>query len=123
MAAGSACMIRSAVTCPWPLGSVANPAPQSSTGNRSRPREKGIRGYDAGKQVNGSKRHILVDTLGLILAVVVTAANVQDRDGVKSLLAVLGHKFSRVRQIWADGAYAGPLVGWVKPCGRNGQSS
>jgi len=64
--------------------------------------------------VKGRKRHILVDTLGLILAVVVTAANVQDRDGAKSLLDVLRHKVSRLQQIWADGAYTGPLVDWVR---------
>jgi putative transposase len=46
--------------------------------------------------------------------VVVTAANVQDRDGAHSLLAVLRHKVSRLRHIWADGAYAGPLVDWVR---------
>jgi putative transposase len=46
--------------------------------------------------------------------VVVTAASVQDRDGAKRVLAVLRHKFSRLRHIWADGAYAGPLVDWVK---------
>ena len=45
---------------------------------------------------------------------VVTGANVQDRDGARSLLAVLRHKFSRLRHIWADGAYAGPLVDWVR---------
>jgi putative transposase len=39
---------------------------------------------------------------------------VQDRDGAKSVLAVLRHKFSRLRHIWADGAYAGPLVDWVR---------
>lgn len=50
----------------------------------------------------------------MLLAVVVTAANVQDRDGAKSVLAVLRHKFSRLRHIWADGAYAGPLVDWVR---------
>jgi putative transposase len=49
----------------------------------------------------------------LILAVVVTAASVQDRDGAKQVLAVLRHKFSRRRRIWADGAYAGALVDWV----------
>jgi putative transposase len=64
--------------------------------------------------VKGRKRHILVDTLGLLLSVVVTGANVQDRDGAKSLLAVLRHQFSRVRHIWADGAYTGPLVDWVR---------
>jgi transposase len=46
--------------------------------------------------------------------VVVTAASVQDRDGAKSVLAVLRHKLSRLRHIWADGAYAGPLVDWVR---------
>jgi putative transposase len=49
----------------------------------------------------------------LILAVVVTAASVQDRDGAKQVLEVLRHQFSRLRRIWADGAYAGALVGWV----------
>ena len=46
----------------------------------------GERGYDAGKKINGRKRHILVDTLGLLLAVVVTTAGVQDRDGARLLL-------------------------------------
>jgi putative transposase len=50
----------------------------------------------------------------LILAVVVTAANVQDREGAKQLLAILQHQYSRWRRIWADGAYAGPLVDWVR---------
>jgi putative transposase len=50
----------------------------------------------------------------LILAVVVTAASVQDRDGAKTVLAVLQHRFSRLRVIWADQAYAGQLIAWVK---------
>jgi putative transposase len=50
----------------------------------------------------------------LILALVVTAASVQDRDGAKQLLEILRHKFSRLQHIWADGAYAGPLVDWVR---------
>ena len=49
----------------------------------------------------------------MILAVVVTAASVQDRDGATPVLAVLRHQFSRLRRIWADGAYAGALVDWV----------
>jgi putative transposase len=49
----------------------------------------------------------------LILAVVVTAASVQDRDGAKQLLAILRHQFSRLQLIWADQAYAGALVTWV----------
>jgi putative transposase len=55
-----------------------------------------------------------VDTLGLILAVVVTAASIQDRDGAKQLFDILRHKYGRLRHIWADGAYAGPLVDWVR---------
>jgi putative transposase len=55
-----------------------------------------------------------VDTLGLILVGVVTAASVQDREGAKQLLAALRHQWSRLRHIWADGAYAGPLVDWVR---------
>jgi len=72
-----------------------------------------VRGYDAGKQVKGRKRHIVVDTLGLILAVVVHAASIQDRDGAKLVLARLAGGFPRLRLIWADGGYAGKLVGWV----------
>ena len=47
---------------------------------------KGVRGYDAGKKVKGRKRHILVDTLGLLLIVIVHAANIQDRDGANHTL-------------------------------------
>jgi putative transposase len=56
---------------------------------------------------------LLVDTLGLVLAVVVHAANIQDRDGAKRVLERLQHKFSRLRLVWADGAYAGQLIEWV----------
>jgi putative transposase len=55
-----------------------------------------------------------VDTLGLVLAVVVHAANIQDRDGAKLVLERLRHKFSRLRLIWADGAYGGALIEWVR---------
>lgn len=74
----------------------------------------GPRGYDKAKNVSGRKRHLLVDTLGLILMVVVHPANVQDRDGARLLLSLLvGHVFSRLQLIWADGGYAGQLVWWV----------
>jgi transposase len=72
------------------------------------------RGYDAGKRVNGRKRHIAVDTGGLLLAVVVTVAGIQDRDGAVRLLAALRAKFSTIGLIWADGGYAGRLVTWAK---------
>ena len=73
----------------------------------------GIRGYDAGKHVVGRKRHLLVDTLGLILEVVVSSAAVQDRDGARGVLGNLRHHWSRVTQVWADGGYTGELVDWV----------
>ncbi len=71
------------------------------------------RGFDAGKKVNGRKRHIAVDTLGLLLAVLVTAASVQDRDGARPLLWRLRVAHRRVRLVWADAAYAGRLVVWA----------
>jgi putative transposase len=78
----------------------------------------GIRGYDAGKKVNGIKRHLLVDTLGLVLTAVVLTASIQDRDGARTLLEKIKSKFPRLKKIWADGGYAGTLVDWVKSvCG------
>lgn len=74
---------------------------------------KGIRGYDAGKKVKGRKRHILVDTLGLLLMIVVHTADIQDRDGAKLVLEKAKSLFPRLRLIWADGGYAGRLIDWV----------
>lgn len=74
----------------------------------------GACGYDAGKKTKGQKRHIAVDTLGLLLCVIVTAASVQDRDGAHCLLARLREKFSTVTLVWADGGYSGRLVEWAK---------
>ena len=71
-------------------------------------------GYDAGKKVSGRKRHILVDTLGMILGLCVTSAAVQDRDGAVSLLSAFYLLFRRLQLIWADGGYSGTLVDWVK---------
>ncbi|HEY3857220.1 MAG TPA: IS5 family transposase [Verrucomicrobiae bacterium] len=74
------------------------------------------RGYDAGKKVNGRKRHVLVDTIGLILLVMVLPANIQDRDGARQLLRAYfaGGTRRRVRHIWADGGYAGALLEWSR---------
>jgi len=72
------------------------------------------RGYDAGKRVNGRKRHLAVDTGGLLLAVVVTIAGLQDRDGACPLLAALRARFSTITLVWADGGYAGRLVAWAQ---------
>jgi putative transposase len=72
-------------------------------------------GYDGGKKVNGRKRHLLVDTLGLLLTVVVTKANVSDQAGLKQLLAAIFGKLSRLELIKADEAYRGQdFSAWVK---------
>jgi transposase len=75
---------------------------------------RGRRGFDAGKKINGTKRHIAVDTLGLLLTVLVTAASVQDRDAAKPLLWNLRKTFPSVKLAWADGGYAGKLVTWAR---------
>ncbi len=74
-------------------------------------------GFDAGKNVKGRKRHQLVDTLGLVILVVVTAASVTDYDGARLLLEQLHHrrqKFPRLSLIWVDGGYRGEeFMRWV----------
>lgn len=71
------------------------------------------RGYDAGKKTNGRKRHVIVDTVGLLLVVMVTAASMQDRDGGRLVTAAVAKAHPKLRLIWADGGYAGQLVAWV----------
>ena len=76
--------------------------------------QAGVRGVDAGKKTNGRKRHVLVDTLGLLLLVIVTAASVQDRDGAKLVFGRARTRYPRLALVWADGGYAGQLVEWTK---------
>jgi putative transposase len=72
-----------------------------------------IKGYDGGKQVKGRKRHLLVDTLGLLLSVYVTPANTSDQEGARRLLIGLKPLHTRLELIWADSAYRGePLAAW-----------
>jgi putative transposase len=73
----------------------------------------GVRGYDAAKRVKGRKRHILVDTIGLLLIVVVHTANIQDQYGAKLVLELVKDSFPRLKLIWADAGYSGKLVDWV----------
>ena len=75
-------------------------------------------GFDGGKKIKGRKRHVAVDSNGWLLAVLVTAASVQDRDGGHRLVALLRERFSTITLVWADGGYAGRLVVWG--CGRAG---
>jgi putative transposase len=78
------------------------------------PDQAGQSGYDAGKKMKGRKRHVAVDTLGLLLAVSITSAAVQDRDAARKVVGALTGLFGRLQIIWADGGYLGSLVGWVK---------
>ena len=76
---------------------------------------RGPRGYDGGKKVTGRKRHLLVDTLGLVLFVLVHTANIQDRDGARLLFDKIRALFPRLQLVWADGGYSGPKLGdWIK---------
>lgn len=70
----------------------------------------GIRGFDAGKKINGRKRHIVVDTDGLLLDGVVHEASIQDRDGAVAVLARTRKLFPFLKLIWADAAYRGPKL-------------
>ena len=74
----------------------------------------GERSYDAGKKINGRKRHIVVDTVGNLLEVVVHAAGIQDYHGAKRVLVKLLETVSSLKKIWADGIYVkAGLVDWV----------
>ncbi|MUT93640.1 IS5 family transposase [Streptomyces sp. Z38] len=71
------------------------------------------REFDAGKKINGRKRHLLTDTLGLLLAVLVTPASTTDRDAARSLLPTAKDHFRQLARIWADGGYTGHLTDWT----------
>jgi transposase len=73
----------------------------------------GPHGYDGAKKLSGRKRHLLVDTLGLVLKVMVHPADIQDRAGAQWLLLNLQSSLPRLELIWADNAYLGPLQTWV----------
>jgi putative transposase len=79
----------------------------------------GIKGFDVGKLVKGRKRHVLVDTLGLLIAVVVTSAGVQDYHAAKPVFEAVKGRCPRLGVVWADGIYEKPwLIAWVKSeCG------
>lgn len=73
----------------------------------------GEHGYDAGKKIDGRKRHVLVDTMGLLIAVMVTAASVSDPAGARFLLRRLDGASKKLRLVWVDGTYRGSLLDWV----------
>jgi transposase len=75
---------------------------------------KATRGYDAGKKINGRKRHLVVDTRGLPLMVMVTPADLHDAAAAKEVLFRLRLMHPEITIVWADSAYAGKLVDWAK---------
>jgi putative transposase len=77
----------------------------------------GPHGKDAHKKVNGRKRHLVVDTLGMVVAAVVHSAGIQDRDGAKPVLEKLVGRFPRLKKILADGIYNGGIAEWAKELG------
>jgi putative transposase len=90
--------------------------PAASTARPSKPVGPPARGATTrGKKINGIKRHLLVDTLGLVLAVVVPSAKIQDRDGARPVFAraKLQGPWPRRQHVWADGGSAGELIAWV----------
>jgi transposase len=93
-------------------GKPARP-PRSSTARASKARKKVWRaidpsGYDAGKRIKGKKRHLLVDTQGLLMGVIVHAADIQDRDGGILLMSALFGMFPFLLKLYADSGYQGP---------------
>ncbi len=72
------------------------------------------RGFDAGKKVKGRKRHIIVDTLGLVLAVVIHSASIQDRDGADEVIRCMKESWYRIVKVFADGGYSGKLIERIK---------
>jgi transposase len=73
----------------------------------------GERGYDGGKKINGRKRHLVVDTQGLVLAVKVHAADVADRDGAPLVLAGMPERFPDIKRLWIDSSYNGSFRTWA----------
>ncbi|MFI5775477.1 IS5 family transposase [Streptomyces sp. NPDC051658] len=73
----------------------------------------GSRGYDGGKKINGRRRHLICDTVGLLLVINVTAGDVTDRQAATDMLPALRERFPTITKLWADGGYTGTLITWA----------
>jgi len=96
---------------PYPTASILDSQSSKTT---ECAKKTSPRGYDAGKKIKGRKRHILVDTLGLIISVIVHSAGIQDRDGGRYVLAKAKNKGHTRLKTWVDGGYRGTLITWAK---------
>jgi putative transposase len=74
----------------------------------------GVRGYDGAKKLSGRKRHLLVDTLGMVLKARVHAADLQDRAAVPVVLEGVAEEFPRLGHLWADQGYTGTGKSWIE---------
>ena len=100
------------VRCREALGREASPTAAVIDSQSVKSAEKGgldPPGYDAGKKIKGKKRHILVDTQGLLIHAIVHAADIQDRDGGELVMATLFGLYPFLLRLYADGGYQGPL--------------
>ncbi|MEU9256339.1 IS5 family transposase [Streptomyces sp. NPDC048270] len=95
--------------CPWPVTLIVDSQSVKGADTVS----KTTRGYDPAKKINGRKRHIAVDTLGLPVMITVTPADMTDRDAARELLWRLRLMQPQITQVWADSAYAGQLITWA----------